>query len=531
MSKNTNTLINRSVTPPIETLFGLHFLRLGTLPNQEQWQQIKSYIQSYSPVKLLTASIQPELDILSEHPDYALEVRVPTLGFTDLAFDYDIRPWFLTPVVINHHIAQTGTLEHTKVADLWVTDIAENYYQLLFSQTGQFDYDKMSEQAGNGVVFTTLKNIHYIFSLPTLLGEGLEALPENKRASQAALLHFFPPPVLRKKYEIELLILDGQRNKIQKRTVEIQPETQQHLFVSHFETLHSRSVEAKIKQESLGIKVGLYVEQELPCSRYGYKIKLSVNQKIKLGKLSAYTQPLPYHFRPGMDYLRVKNNNKKQSNIYEYVLFFGLSHSAMNQLIQIIISKERFFKNHLISSVQQKNKNKNQFNYYYLQPDLIDKLYEGVTNACAHKTIPLYALSESFELSAIIFSKLMNLDTSLWDGHDQWVFERMFYEQLSSIRPDYDPTEVGFEWVDKIDKLLNEHQTDIDIQNNIDILSGKLSAEQLIEVDIYLEDSEKSALIKYEEGMPSLTLTKTLESTEFDQRYGKNIVIKNTLPL
>src|SRR5579872_4080704 len=102
MSRNTNTLINNSVTPPIEALFGLHFCRVGTLPNQTQWEQIKSYIQSYSPIKLLAVSIQSELDILSEHPDCALEVRVPTLGFTDLAFDYDIRPWFLTPVIVNN---------------------------------------------------------------------------------------------------------------------------------------------------------------------------------------------------------------------------------------------------------------------------------------------------------------------------------------------------------------------------------------------------------------------------------------------
>ncbi len=530
MSINTTTQINNSINPPIETKFGLHFQRLGSLPNLLQWQQIKTYIQSYSPVKLLNMSISSELDLLAEHPDYSLVIRVPTLGFTDPAFDYDIRPWFLTPVVMNGYIAQTGTLEHTKIAQLWATDIADNHFKLLFNQEGQLDYDKMSEQAHSEVIFTTLKKIHYVISLPTLRGEGLEKLPEKEWKKQHKNMCFFPPPVMAEKYDVEILVINRQQDVIQKRSVQIQSESQNYLFVSHFETLHTRSIQTKT-HDYLSIKAGMYVEQELPFSRYGYKIKVSMGTKNKLGSLSAYTQPVPYHFRPGMDYFKIKNSVQKQTHSYEYVLFFGLSHSAVKELIQVVISKDRFFKNHLISSVQQKKNSKNEYNNYYLYPDLLDELYELVTDACAHKTIPLYALSESFELSSIIFSKLMNLDTSNWDSHDQWVFERMIYEQLSSICQDYDPMEVGFEWVDKIDKLLNEHPTDIDIQNNIDILSGKLSSQQLIEIEIFLDDYDKSAFEKYEENTPSLTLSKTLESTEFNQKYGKSSIIKNSLSL
>jgi hypothetical protein len=400
----------------------------------------------------------------------------------------------------------------------------------LFNQESMLDYDKMAEKSDSEVIFTTLKNIHYLYSLQTLLGEGLEKLPDEESKKLASTLCFFPPPTIEKEYEVELLILDNEQHIVQKRTVHIQPEAQSYLFVSHFETLHTRSIQAK-SHDYLSIKAGMYVEQELPFSRYGYKIKIAGNAKIKLGKLSAYTQPLPYHFRPGLDYVKTKKAVIKQPNLYEYVLFFGLSHQATKQLIQVIISKEKFFKNHLISSAQEKKKTKNHYNNYYLYPDLLDILYELVTEACAHKTIPLYALSESFELSSIIFSKLMNLDTSEWDTHDQWVFERMIYEQLSSVCRDYDPMEVGFEWVDKVDKLLNEHPTDIDIQNNIDILSGKLSSQQLIELEIYLDDFDKSAFAKYEENTPSLVLSKTLEATEFNQRYGKSSVIKNSLSL
>lgn len=531
MSINTTTQINNSIiNPPIETKFGLHFQRLATLPNFSQWEQIKTYVQSYSPIKLLNMSIAPELSVLAEHPDYALIVRLPTLGFTDPAFDYDIRPWFLTPMVLNGHIAQTGILEHTKVAELWATDIADNHFKLFFNEEDRLDYDKMSEQAESEVIFTTLKYIHYVFSLRTLRGEGLEKLPENEEKNQRNHICFFPPPVMAESYEVEVLVLNNLQNVVQKRTIHISSEAQSYLFVSHFETMHTRSIQAKAP-DYLSIKAGMYVEQDLPFSRYGYKIKISTGDKNKLGKLSAYTQPMPYHFRPGMDYLKIKNSVQKQADLYEYVLFFGLSHSAIKQLIQIVIAKDRFFKNHLISSVQQKEKNKNHYNNYYLYPDLLDGLYELVTDACAHKTIPLYALSESFELSSIIFSKLMNLDTSQWDLHDQWVFERMIYEQLSSMCQHYDPMEVGFEWVDKIDKLLNEHPTDIDIQNNIDIISGKLCSHQVIELEIYLDDYHKSAFSKYEENTPSLTLSKTLESTEFNQRYGKSVVIKNSLSL
>lgn len=526
----TTTLINNSTThPSIEALFGLHFKRFGTLPNYSQWEQIKSYIQAYSPIKFLNASIQTELDILVERPDCVLMVRVPTLGFTDLAFDYDIRPWFLTPIALNGHIAQTGLLENTRAAELHLTDIAENNYKLLFNSDGLFDYDKMSELSQDKVIFTTIKSVGYVFSLATLLGEGLEKLPKKERTAFEGKLSFFPPPISQKFYQLEVIVIDAKKNIIHNRNIAIEAESQNYLFVSHFETLHTQS-----SASQLSIKVGMYVEQELAFSRYGYKIKLLVNPKVKvkLGQLSSYTQPLPYHFRPGMDYIRVKHVSNKSSHLYEFVLFFGLSHQALHELMKIIISKERFFKNHLVSSVQQKNKNKNQFNYYYLHPDLIDNLYELITEACAHKTIPLYALSESFELSSVIFSKLMNLDTSAWDVHDQWVFERMIYEQLGSISQDYDPTEVGFEWVDKIDKLLNEHPTDIDIQNNIDIIRGKLPADQLIEVEIYLEDVERSALEKYEEDLPSLMLSKTLEGNAFSQKYGKNVELKkNTLSL
>lgn len=530
MSINTTTQINNSDTPPIEAVFGVHCQRLGTLPSLSQWRQINSYVQSYSPIKLLTANILPELSILSEHPEYMLVVRVPTLGFTDPAFDYDLRPWFLTPVALNGYIAQTGVLEHSKVAQLWANDIAQNHFKLLFNQQGLLDYDKMGEIAASNVIFTTLQNIDYVYSLPTLLGEGLEKLPEKEWQTYQNTLCFFPPPIAAEKYKIELIVLNIKQEIIQKRAVSICSVSQGHLFVSHFETLHTRSPQAK-SHDYLSIKAGMYVEQELPLSRYGYKIKILGQAKINLGRLSAYTQPIPYHFRPGLDYITSKQIAQKPSDLYEYVLFFGLSFSAIKQLIQIVISKDKFFKNHLISSVQQSNQGKNQYNNYYQHPDLLDNLYELVTEACAHKTIPIYALSESFELSAIIFSKLMNLDTSQWDRHDQWVFERMIYEQLPSVHKNYDPMEVGFEWVDTIDSLLNEHPTDIDIQNNIDIVSGKISAQQLIEIEIYLDDFEKSAFEKLEENTPSLTLSKTLDSTEFNQHYGKNSVIKNSLSL
>ncbi len=530
MSINTITQINNSVNPPIEALFGLHFQRLGTLPNLSQWQQINSYIQSYSPIQLLTADILPEVKILTEHADYSLVVRVPTLGFTDPAFDYDIRPWFLAPVAFNGYIAKTGILEHSKVAQLWATDIAQNYFKLLFNQEGLLDYDKMSEQSQSDVIFTTLQHVDYIYSLPTLLGEGLEKLPEKDWQIYQNTICFFPPPLATKKYEIELIIVDTKQQIIQRRMISIHSVSQRHLFVSHFETLHTRSIQPK-NHDYLSIKAGMYVEQELPLSRYGYKIKILGQAKINLGKLFSYTQPLPYHFRSGMDYMKTKHTTQKQSNLYEYILFFGLSFSAIKKLIQIVVSKDKFFKNHLISSVQQNKDSKNQYNNYYQYPDLLDKLYDLVTEACAHKTIPIYALSESFELSSIIFSKLMNLDTSQWDRHDQWVYERMIYEQLSSLYKNYDPMEVGFEWVDTIDRLLNEHPTDIDIQNNIDIVSGNLSAQQLIEIEIYLDDFDKPAFEKLEENAPSLTLSKTLDSTEFNQQYGKISVIKNSLSL
>lgn len=530
MSINTTTQINNSDNPPIETLFGLHCQRLGTLPSLSQWQQINSYMQFYSPIKLLTANILPELQILRAHPDYSLVVRVPTLGFTDPAFDYDVRPWFLTPVALNGHIAQTGIFEQCKVAQLWATDIAQHRFKLLFNQEGLLDYDKMSEQAQIDVIFTTLKNIDYVYSLPALLGEGLEKLPEKEWQTYQSTICFFPPPLATPKYDVELVILNVEQQVIQKRMLSLNAVSQGYLFVSHFETLHTRSIQPK-NHDYLSIKAGMYVEQELPSSRYGYKIKILGQAKINLGKLFAYTQPVPYHFRPGLNYIKTKHVEDNQPNLYEYILFFGLSFSAIKTLIQIVVSKDKFFKNHLIASVQQSKQTKNQYNNYYQQPDLLDKLYELVTEACAYKTIPIYALSESFELSSIIFSKLINLDTSQWDRHDQWVYERMIYERLPSIYKNYDPMEVGFEWVDTIDKLLNEHPTDIDIQNNIDIISGKLSAQQLIEIEIYLDDFEKSAFEKFEENTPSLTLSKTLDSTEFNQHYGKNSVIKNSLSL
>lgn len=530
MSINTTTQINNSDNPPIEAVFGLHCQRFGTLPSLSQWCQINSYVQSYSPIKLLTVDILSELNILAEHPDCTLVVRVPTLGFTDPAFDYDVRPWFLTPVAINGYIAQTGTLEQCKVAQLWASDIAQNHFKLLFNQQGLLDYDKMSELAQSDVIFTTLQNIDYAYSLPTLLGEGLEKLPEKEWQIYQNAICFFPPPMAAEKYKIELILLNRKQEVIQKRSISLSSVSQSHLFVSHFETLHTHSTQPK-SHDYLSIKAGMYVEQELPLSRYGYKIKILGQAKINLGRLFAYTQPVPYHFRPGLDYIKTKHIAQKQPDLYEYVLFFGLSFSAIKQLIQIVVSKDKFFKNHLISSVQQSSRTQNQYNNYYQHPDLLDKLYDLVTEACAHKTIPIYALSESFELSAIIFSKLMNLDTSQWDRHDQWVFERMIYEQLPNIYKNYDPMEVGFEWVDTIDRLLNEHPTDIDIQNNIDIVSGKLSAQQLIEIEIYLDDFDKSAFEKLEENTPSLILSKTLESTEFNQRYGKNSVIKNSLSL
>ena len=511
-------------TKPIETTFGLHLQRLGTLPNFDQWQQIKSYIQSYSPIKLLAANIEAELRFLTQNSDCNLVVKVPTLGFTDPAFDYDLRPWFLTPVMVNGYIAPTGGLENTKVAELWATDLADNHFKLWFTPKGLLDYDKISEQAASEVVFTTLKSIQYVFSLATLLGEGLEKLVNGPVLShQQSSLCFFPPPILRQEYEVEIFVINAEKNIVQKRTINIKAESQSYLFVSHFETVLSRSVQMHSKgKDFLSIKAGAYVEKELLFSRYGYKIKIRPNSQVKLGQLSAYTQLMPYHFRPGIDYLKKNKAIYKQNNLYEYVLFFGLSHEASRQLVRVIISKEKFFKNHLISSAQKKKKSKSQYNDYYLYPDLLDELYDLVTDACAHKTIPLYALSESFELSAIIFAKLMNLDASKWDAHDKWVFERMIYEQLPSICKNYDPMEVGFEWVDKIDKLLSEHATDIDIQNNIEIISGKLSSQQLIEVEVYLEDFEKSAFAKYEENIPSLTLSKTLESAEFNEKYGKS---------
>lgn len=191
--------------------YGLHGKKFGQLLYAEEINNLAN--------RLLAVDISPELEILASNPASSLQIKIPTLGFSDPIFDYSVKPFFLLPASINGYCAHPKNAGLSS-AKLYGVDLLGVKYQILLNPYGKFDYDLIEsfiDPEKNSTISTTLSSLIYEYKeFQVLNGQGLLNF-----AGLANKLQFVMPEYISDLANIELSILNKFGTKLSHRKIKI----------------------------------------------------------------------------------------------------------------------------------------------------------------------------------------------------------------------------------------------------------------------------------------------------------------------
>lgn len=511
------------VNAPIHAKFGLHYRGLGTLPTMEELEQVKSYLTSMPLEEPLALSILPELSFLEERgeDECYFALTIPTLAFTDPAFDYDVRPMFLTPLALNGYVAQKNNVSSSRPIAIEVMDIAGNRYFLKFDEKGALDFEAIAKQLSiHDNVFTTMKSLTYIYSKEQIFGHCLQPLEGNEGKGK---ITFIPPIKLRNEYPLTIRILrgsEGFKNELHRRDTILRPTFSKKgkFFVSHFDTI----LENKKGIPELTIRFGIHSTDEIASSRYGYTLFIHTPVEVEFGKIqNAFNEVVSVARGELLD-----KECQQKYKMHQFTYYSGLSQKAFKELLAIILPKDRFIANHtkLSSQVKKDKITEVIFNDYSKNPVALDCLYELVMSGVIEKTIPLFALSECFAPAKSVYETICMMNTDNWDAHDHFVLQNMIThaEREASMNGMMAGILAGFELVDRIEVLLSESATDLETNLKIQLTKGKLKGSEVIGAEIFFDTLSNNNYQDKAYPSPVLTISKTISSDDFTELHVGN---------
>lgn len=431
---------------PINAKFGLHFQHFATLPQLSDFEAIEAYLHDHHQ-SWLVLDLKPVLAQF-EKGATVLEVSVPTLGFSDPAFDVEVRPLFALPMMINGALGRSaqGT---DKLIDVQITDISGQRYPLLFDEQGQIDYSKIQNALAPGQqVFTTLKTIHYQFSKALLL-EHLGLVKWELAPSQEPQIIFEPPFHFSQPFSMNLRTLDHQGNPLSEHQQWFDPP-------NPLSSIHEQGF-------------------ELQCHHEGGQGELKLDSAFKV-------EPWDKGFRhqvlieipktPGQD-IQVSHGNAPQyaldqdSEYFRFIQYHGLSESTLTQLVTTLLPKENILNAQTFSSLHS-DPNASVFNAFKDHPQALSTLHDLVIQGVIEQTLPLFALKPMFADPQEILSQFQQWDLNTLDPHDHSVLSTW----LGPLTETMDETFYA-QVIDDLDEWLSMGPEQLEIQFHATLQGGE----------------------------------------------------------
>lgn len=380
----------------VNTKFGLHDKHFATLANFNDFHQILEWSGGLD--HLINLDIHPELGHLASTVlDFF--IKVPTLGFTDPAFDYDMRPWFAVPIGLNGFGSTVAQPWSSLAKNIIGVDLLGNQYPLLLNEKHQIDYEAIAASQQGEKLFTTLKALIYVYSPQQLIaGEGLTPLSNAQALKNKCVL--MPPQHAHKDYTIEVGLMSHEGVE-QSRVVQIERlPLSDYLHVNNF----SIELASNSNHNLLDIFIDAQTRKDVALNQYMMSLTLprsGIN-------LQSITSPAMVVEPMGDDFRLTK--------------VFGLSETALRSVLTTLIPGT-----HLTQAFEnsQTDLDDSVFNDFSM-PKALDLLYATVIDSVINTSIPLMALNSMFDVEHFP-DAVQSLPMEDWSIADNHVFAELLH--------------------------------------------------------------------------------------------------------
>lgn len=391
----------------MESQYGHHSPTFGALANYADFHEA---IAKLGFENFIQVDLTEVLGLIHAQPDALLEIKVPTLGFTDPAFDFDLRPWFATPLSLNGFGAGKDKLS-SKPFEMKGTDILGNEYPLLFNEKGHLDYDLIASQTP-GPLFTTLKYISYIYSASQVLtGEMLTKLPMI--AEHHGKLLMLPPQPIHKNFEIDLKVR-FEKGIVHQETIYYEPGLDKMYHVNQFDV--------KANEHEHGLQLSI----EVDASAYQTPLPAQLGISIEMPGLS---------MREGL--LRPLQGDEEAFKTTQYL---GVSQGLLSKVLDVLIPPKTMAQ----AFTADKASAWNDFSI----DGAFDVFYAHIKDGIGNNSIPLLALSDYFAGAEDIKAQMRALNIEAMTKPDQEMFNDV-------IQKMYHSEDIAFQLADTIDHMLS----------------------------------------------------------------------------
>lgn len=398
-------------SPQIESQFGHHDASFATLPSYKEFHQTLDRVGGLE--NLINLDIHEFISALALEKDSLFVIKVPTLGFTDPAHDYDIRPMFATPFSLNGYGAKPDAPIASRPYKVIAVDFMGNEYPLIFNDKGLIDYDAIAQTQG-GKLYTTLKELHYVYTADQVLGgEGLTQLPMAPYHQGHLLLR--APEFITKAFDIEISVIRGDKTFL---------ENKAHINFDDMDLYHLNQFSLHVEPLPEGSKIDIHID----ANAFKVALPQQLGMSIQIPGLV---------MQDGIAHVK---QDAQLSESVQLTHYLGLSPAIFDQVYEALIPKEK-----LSQSFSQTTNN--VFNDFS-NSEVLDKFYEVVKEGVQDNAIPIMALSDYFSSSEVLQRNLNELNLDKMTRADHEVYSQL----LQSLNH---PGDMAYDLADNLDQMLS----------------------------------------------------------------------------
>ncbi len=444
---------------------GLHHPEFATLANAGVIQGLPDGWQNTQG--LIRLDIRSELKAMPES-DLSLAVKVPTLGFSDPVFDFDMRPWFATPLAVNG-MGATEDAQASKPAQLFGVDFMGNQYPLLLDANGFIDYQAIAQTMGEQSVYTTLEAVIYVYSQEQLVqGKDLQRLGIDDLEGS---MIFLPPTLVPEGFEITLGWFGEDFTPIRTEHVDVFQGSDGY-FVNDITLSHQQG-------EGQG------------------ELNLVMDAQVQPYRLPGQTQ-----VRLELDANGIEGMPVKEGKILvEQSL--GLTHQTTVKVLTALVPFHELAKSLAQTAPKQ---GLNDFS----DPMVVESFYGKVIEGLANTSIPLMAMQPNFNDDDSLFEWAQNLDWNEIPQSDAQILSGWIEGHADSL---------SFELSDAMDEMLSVEQfypqTHLNLTTNSEFQFSDFSLQLDLQAENFTIQSQWTANADGFESMQSLSNLMDMNSLDF----------------
>lgn len=404
----------------LDIKFGIHDKFFATLPSASDFHALIE--QQGGLDQFIRLDITDVLQQMREHPQAELVIRVPTLGFTDPAFDYDIRPWFATPFSLNGFGSTSEAPFASRPHQILAKDLLGHEYPLLINEKGMLDYQQIASILGSAKVYTTLDAISFVYTKAQLVdGADLDKLPFHQL--QQGAIWFRPPVVGAEAFSIEMELKEGDE-LLYSSELKVVPQ-------SEGDFVHVNQLDLSYESMDQGGKIALNFDGQV-TPRFAPEQYTIITEIPKLGDVKLFLAS-PF-----------QQLSESASGTHWVVTDYnGLSQSALKQLVEILIPEQG------LKQMFQTDTHLSGFNDFS-SPVAFTALYQKVIQSVINTSLPLMALEGILNNAEDFIEKIEYLKEHTLNKADQLVLSKLFIFDESS-----NAEHPGYLIADRLDQLLS----------------------------------------------------------------------------